>query len=56
MEQTMTYQEQLEAALRELVDAIGKKRDGETPARRANAISPRMEEAIAAAKKLIGNQ
>jgi hypothetical protein len=42
--------ESLRDALRELVNAISKRWDGETERKRSNAISPRMEEAIAAAR------
>ena len=43
-----------EEILRELVVAIGRKWDGETPKRRENALSPRIEEALEAAKQLLG--
>jgi hypothetical protein len=41
------------AALRELVAAIDKRYDGESERKRANAISPRMEEAISEAKRVL---
>lgn len=41
------------AALIELVAAIDKRWTGESAHKRSNAISPRMEEAIVAAKKII---
>lgn len=45
---------ELRVALAELVEAIGKRWDGESEKKRANAISPRMEEAIANAKRILG--
>jgi hypothetical protein len=42
-----------ETALRELVEAIGCKWDGESERKRANALSPRIEEALAAAKSAL---
>jgi hypothetical protein len=40
--------------LRELIEAIGKRWDGESERKRSNAISPRMEEAIHKAKMHLG--
>jgi hypothetical protein len=40
--------------LRELIEAIGKRWDGETDRKRSNAISPRMEDAIHKAKIYLG--
>ena len=42
--------------LRELVTAIERKWGNDTPKRRENALSPRIEEALAAAKKALGMQ
>lgn len=42
-----------ERLLRELVEAIDRRWDGESERKRAAAISPRMEEAIEAAKKYL---
>lgn len=40
--------------LRELVTAIERKWGNETPKRRENALSPRIEEALIEAKKVLG--
>jgi hypothetical protein len=39
--------------LAELIESIDRRWSGESDKKRANAISPRMEEAIAAARKLL---
>lgn len=49
----MDRTEQLEKALSELIAAIDRRWEGESEKKRANAISPRMEEAIDAARKLL---
>jgi hypothetical protein len=46
----MAREQQLGQALREMLDAISKRWDGETEKKRSNGVSPRMEEAIAAAR------
>lgn len=43
-------------ALAELVCAIEKKWEGESDRRRANALSPRIEDALTAAKKMLSPQ
>jgi hypothetical protein len=40
-------------ALKELVEAIDAKWEGETERKRSNAISPRMEDALANARKVL---
>lgn len=40
-------------ALKELIEAIDKRWDGESDRKRANAISPRMEDAIARAREVL---
>ena len=45
---------ELETALRELRDAVARKAEYLTPRQIDNFMSPRMEEAIAEAEKLIG--
>jgi hypothetical protein len=52
----MNREQQLEKALRELLEAIGKRWDGETEKKRSNAVSPLMEDAIAAAQKVLDRQ
>lgn len=44
----------LQSALLELVKSIDAKWDGETPRRRQAALSPRIEDALANAKGLLG--
>ncbi len=46
-------EEAYRVALAELVTAIERKWSGETERRRSNALSPRIEEALEAAKKLL---
>ena len=50
----MTRDQELEAALRKLVDAIDRKWSLETDRRRSNAISPLMDEALSEARALLG--
>lgn len=52
----MDRTEQLEQVLAELIAAINRRWEGETEKKRANAISPRIEEAIEQARKLLSNK
>jgi hypothetical protein len=49
-----TNEQLLTVALTRLVEAIGKKWDGETERRRSNALSPNIEDALLDAKRILG--
>lgn len=51
----MSETEKLKVALNELLDAIDARWSGESDRKRANAISPRMEDAIAGARMLVSD-
>lgn len=50
----MTREQELQAVLKQLVDAIDRKWSLETEKRRANAISPAIDEALVEARALLG--
>lgn len=52
----MTREQELQAVLKQLVDAIDRKWSLETEKRRANAISPAIDEALIEARTLLGIQ
>lgn len=50
----MTREQELQATLKQLVDAIDRKWSLETEKRRSNAISPAIDEALVEARNLLG--